>query len=112
MDTNNTAAKTAAPKSKPRRTKKAAKAAPKKKAASKKRAAPTKRAAPANGDAVIKIVTKENPRREGSEQHRRYAKLLRWGNKKVADYLESGGDRDCLSYAVKQGHAQLTGGRS
>jgi hypothetical protein len=87
------------------------KAAPKKKAAAVTKA---KKAAPKAGngaiaplDAIIRVETKENPRRPGTVQHERYEKLKRFGGKTVQAYLAAGGHRTALNYAVAGGHVRL-----
>ena len=78
--------------------------APKKKAAPS--AATAKRSNSGFGDeAKITVLVKENPKREGSEAHRRF-KLYRTGMT-VADYLAKGGTGADLTWDTKHRHVSV-----
>ena len=91
---------------------KTAKAAPKGKAKVAKvaKAAKAERAPQFADEAKFVVLTKENPRREGTKQHKWFAALMKLSGKTVAEAREK---VECgavvLRYAVKEGHARVNG---
>ena len=55
-------------------------------------------------DKRIVVKTKENPRREGTGQYKRYETILKYSGKTVAEYLKGKGDRTALTRAHDEGH--------
>lgn len=53
----------------------------------------------------IKLLTKENPKREGSAAYERFE--LYKSNKTVADFIEAGGSTADLRHDEKAGHIEL-----
>ena len=58
-------------------------------------------------DKRIVVKTKENPRREGTGQHKRYETILKYSGKTVAEYLKGKGDRTALTRAHDEGHISV-----
>lgn len=58
-------------------------------------------------DGTIKLLVKENPKREGSKAHKRYELYKK--HKTVAKYIEAGGKRSSLRYDDKHGFIKLSG---
>jgi hypothetical protein len=70
---------------------------------------PKVRAGKIPGTAIIRVVTKANPRRAGTGQHTRYEQILAHDGKSVAEYVGAGGHLDALTYAVEGKHVTLEG---
>lgn len=69
---------------------------------------PARRTAQSFPDAArILVITKKNPRREGTGQHRRYALIVQYHNKTYAEYVAAGGRYDALLYAINGKHVKL-----
>lgn len=87
----------------------AAKEAPKKvaPAANAKGAKPAKKEAAAKSEdnRKIKVLAKENPKREGSESHKRFALYSKHST--VASFLAAGGTSADLRYDEKAGHIEV-----
>jgi hypothetical protein len=70
---------------------------------------PKVRAGKIPGTAIIRVVTKANPRRAGTGQHVRYDQIVAHDGKTVAEYVAAGGHLDALTYAVSGKHVTLEG---
>lgn len=70
------------------------------------KAAPAKEVAPANDTRKIVLVTKENPKREGSASHDRF-ELYRKA-KTVQQFLDAGGTTGDIRHDEKAGHITVS----
>lgn len=61
-----------------------------------------------DADLRITFVSSENPRREGTEQYKRFAALQKFKGKTVGAFQDAGaGYSDCLRYALAQNLARV-----